>query len=231
MLVSTRMSATIPFVTAGHGGVGVCAEGRRQRRSCVGLRLQVRVERAANDLCHGHALRPGDLIDHPTLMVREVDLRSGGRHTARVYSTGRSDLRLVDVIRNAGSRSLPSKREPSDNALGRPVAVNLRRSTGDARLGGRRAVVDGEAGPVKLLDCRQGAGSEGPPVHARVEEVTGGHADMGTTPVGGVCAGCTTESHAHPGPVRGSAAPRRLMSLGHAVRRCRRSARQFAAWS
>src|SRR5947209_7826997 len=87
MSVSTRMSATVPIIATGNGSIGIRAEGRRQGSTRVALRLQVGVEGATHHLGKGHSLVPGHLIDHPTLILGEVDLRPGRRHTAALYST------------------------------------------------------------------------------------------------------------------------------------------------
>src|SRR4051794_32494066 len=134
MSVSTRTSATIPLVTAGHGGVRIRTEGRRQFRSRVAFRLQVRVERAPNDLGHRYALSLRDLIDHPTLMVRQVDLRSGGRHTAAIYSIRRSNSDSPCAWNTANRCGSPHRSGAGLAGPPWPPAVCAARPTGGARV-------------------------------------------------------------------------------------------------
>ena len=79
MSVSTRMSATIPFVSAGNRRLRGCAEGGRQRKLRIGRHIgEVGIECPPDDLCHRHAFRCGEGVDALALLLSEVYLRPGG---------------------------------------------------------------------------------------------------------------------------------------------------------
>ena len=81
--VSTRISATVPFVPARRGCVRRRSEGSGQRRLDIGgLSAQVLVGRAANDLSQRDSLSVGKGVDPPPLPVGQVHLGPGARHTA-----------------------------------------------------------------------------------------------------------------------------------------------------
>ena len=77
MSVSTRMSATIPFVPARYRRCWCCPKGGREREFWIGcFALEVEIEGTANDLRHGYALVLGQDIDALALLLSEVYLRT-----------------------------------------------------------------------------------------------------------------------------------------------------------
>ena len=75
MSVSMRISATIPFVSAGDRRIWIGAESGGERHHRIGvLIVQVRVESAPDDLGHGHPLGVGERVDTLALLIGEVYL-------------------------------------------------------------------------------------------------------------------------------------------------------------
>jgi len=75
--VSTRMSATVPFGSAGHRGIRGCAERGRECEFWIGaLVLEVDVEGTSDDRRHGHAFRFGEGVDSLALFIGEIHLGS-----------------------------------------------------------------------------------------------------------------------------------------------------------
>ena len=75
MSVSTRMSATIPFIPAGYRRCWGCPEGGRERQFGIGcFALEIQIEGTANDFRHGYAFVLGQGIDALALLFSEVYL-------------------------------------------------------------------------------------------------------------------------------------------------------------
>lgn len=73
--VSTSMSATVPFISARHGGAGCCSERCRKRHDRIGmLALQVDVEGAADDLGHRYAFGFSEGVDSFALFIGQINL-------------------------------------------------------------------------------------------------------------------------------------------------------------
>lgn len=111
--VSTRTSATVPLVSAGHGGVWGGAVGRRERVGGVGSDLgEVVVESSSDDLGHGDALGVGERVDAFALLIGQVHLGTGRGHTAQYTAlVAALALRPIRAPRRLGVRPIGRVRE------------------------------------------------------------------------------------------------------------------------